>query len=90
MKRLAILTVALALTACATDNAPKPVTTVTVKIPVPTPCGPVVPKPDFPDSDEALRTAPDLFTRVKLLVAGRLIRIAYERELEAVSTACHP
>jgi hypothetical protein len=42
----------------------------------------------FPDSDEALRAAPNLFGRVRLLVAGRLLRIARQRELEAALRAC--
>lgn len=74
MKRLAIL-VALALTACA--HTPPPV--VTIKVPVAVSC---VSK-DFadmdqaPDTDQALKAAPDLAETLKLLLAGRTIRQAW-------------
>lgn len=81
--------VAVSLTACATDNPPPPVQTVTVKVPVPVPCDPhLSPSPVYADSDAAIRAAPDLFERVKLLVAGRLQRIARERELQAAVEGC--
>jgi hypothetical protein len=60
-----------------------------VDIVTPVPCEPAIgPGPAFPDSDEALRAAPNLFSRVQLLVAGRLLRVARQRELEAALSAC--
>lgn len=44
--------------------------------------------PQYADSDEALKAAPDIFTRVKLLLAGRAQRIARELELTAANSAC--
>jgi hypothetical protein len=32
------------------------------------------PEPQYPDSDEALRSAPDILEQVKLLLAGRALR----------------
>mgnify|MGYP000005731411 CR=1 FL=1 len=59
--------------------------------PTPTPDAPAVrlgAPPAYPDGDEALRTAPDLFAQVRLLVAGRLLRIARAEALEAAIRAC--
>lgn len=84
-----ILATFLLLTACATDNPPPPVQTVVVKVPVRVPCEPQLsPQPVYADTDEAIKAAPDLFTRVKLIVAGRLQRIAREAELNAAVKAC--
>ncbi|HYE38243.1 hypothetical protein [Methylocaldum sp.] len=60
-----------------------------VQVPVPVPCA-VDPGPDpvYADTDEALRQAPDLFGRAQLLVAGRLQRMARERELKAANEGC--
>lgn len=70
MKRAGLsILAALALAGCATDNAPKPVTTVTVNVPVPVSC---VPK-DFPAAPgrpltaEDLKAAPDAAARYQLL-----------------------
>jgi hypothetical protein len=58
-------------------------------LPVTVQCRPDLgPEPAYPDTDAALRTAPDLFARVRLLVAGRLMRIARERELTAAVSEC--
>jgi hypothetical protein len=66
-----------------------PASTHLVQVPLAVPCGfDVGPEPTWPDSDEALRLAPDLFHRVKLLVAGRVLRIAHENELSAALQAC--
>lgn len=94
MKRLlaAIAVTGLLLAGC--ETAPPPVPEpriVTVEIPVPTPvqCRPNIgPEPDYPDTDAALAAAPNLFERVKLIVAGRLMRIARERELNAALREC--
>ncbi len=89
MTRIAILASLLLLTACATDNAPKPITTVTVRVPVNVPCRPDIgAAPDYPDTDAAIKAAPDLFARVRLIVAGRLLRIQREAELNAAIKGC--
>lgn len=80
--------IAVILTGCAT-TAVAPVRTVTVDIPVPVHCNPALgPEPNYPDSDAALRAAPDLFSRVKLLLEGRLMRIQRQAELSAALKAC--
>lgn len=89
MKAVMVVLAALALTACATDDAPKPITTITVKIPVNVPCVPNIgPAPAYPDTDAAVKAAPDLFARVKLIVAGRVLRIQREAELNAAIEGC--
>jgi hypothetical protein len=97
MKRLALLAAAVAamsLAACETPGAARPepeprIVTVEVPVPVPVKCTPDVgPDPVYPDTDEAIAAAPNLFERVKLVVAGRLMRIARERELSAALREC--
>lgn len=74
---------------CATVSPVPPVKTVTVDVPVAVHCNPVTgPDPEYPDSDAALKAAPDLFTRVKLLLEGRLMRAEREHELQVALTAC--
>ena len=61
----------------------------TVELPTPVRCRPELgPEPDYPDTDAALRAAPDLFARVGLLLAGRLLRIARDQEKSAALAAC--
>ncbi|HEY5107207.1 MAG TPA: hypothetical protein VII73_10625 [Caulobacteraceae bacterium] len=61
----------------------------TVSLPTPVACRPAVGPPAlYPDTDAALVGAPDLFARVRLLAAGRLLRIARERELTAALAGC--
>ncbi len=82
---LALLTV---LGACASPREPV-ARTVEVRTPVAVACDPQVGgAPDYPDSDQALKAAPDLFERVKLLLAGRELRRAREAELEAGIRGC--
>jgi hypothetical protein len=85
IRRPAYLAIALALAGCATaDRVPA-----TVDIPVPVHCNPAVgSEPIYPDTDAALRAAPSLFERVRLLVEGRLMRIQREAELNAAIKAC--
>ena len=88
MKRFAAL-LALALAGCATTTPEPVIRTVQVSVPVPVACVPKLsPPPAYADTDEALRAAPDLFSRVRLLVAGRLQRIAREGELTAAIKGC--
>lgn len=79
---------ALSLTACATTSEPT-VRTVEVQVPVHSPCSATPPaEPDFADTDEKLRDAPSHVERVKLLLIGRLQRVAHDQELHAYATAC--
>lgn len=84
--RVAVILAALVLAGCASapHGLPQP-----VSMPVSQPCRPVLsPEPDYEDSDAKLEAAPNLFERVKLLLAGRLQRIAREAELSAAVEAC--
>jgi hypothetical protein len=77
--------------ACATTGEPPAphVMVHTVPVPVPVRCTPNLgPEPLYPDTDAALRAAPNLFARVKLLVAGRLMRIQRDAEKTAALQAC--
>jgi hypothetical protein len=88
--RLLPIALALALAGCATTGAGvAKVVTREVPVPVPVKCRPNLgPAPAYPDTDQALRAAPDLFGRVQLLAVGRLQRIAHEAELLAALGAC--
>lgn len=57
--------------------------------PVPVTCAvdPGAP-PDFPDTEAAIRAAPDIFERAKLYAAGRLLRIGWEARLSAALAGC--
>jgi len=87
--RLVVCLGMLALAGCAT-TAPAPrIVTKTVQVAVPVSCKPALgPEPIYPDTDAALRAASDVYERVKLLVAGRLERIAHEALLNAAVAAC--
>lgn len=92
MNRLILIsTLALPLlAACGHAPAPRIEThTVTVQVPVPVPCAVDVPDPIYSDTDEALRNAPDLFERVKLLLAGRVERDAHDQTEKAARAACN-
>lgn len=88
MKRLAILA-ALALAGCGTTKPPEPIIrTVEVRVPVPVPCVIDVLEPVYSDTPEALRAAPDIFERVKLLMAGRMERAEFDNIERAARQAC--
>ena len=91
MNRAAIAGMALfILSGCDTIQGPPP-PPITVNIPVPVSCikDPAALKaPDFPDTDEKLKAAPSTFERIKLLVAGRLLRIAHNIKSEAALAGC--
>lgn len=79
---------AFALTACATTSEPR-IVTKEVKVPVAVNCTSNIPPPaQHPDSDAALRGAPSLAERVKLLLAGRATRSAEIVELRASVAGC--
>ncbi|WEK38666.1 MAG: hypothetical protein P0Y50_08880 [Candidatus Brevundimonas colombiensis] len=90
MIRVTVVLACLMLTACATRPAPEPVVrTVDVLVPIATPCRVSVgPAPDYVDSDEALRTAADIFEAMKLRIAGRDQRQAREAVLQAALDGC--
>lgn len=96
MKRFAIVAAVglLALSACATGprTPPEPIVrTVEVKVPVVAPCPALATlgaAPAYPDTEAALTAAPNLFERVKLLLAGRVLRVQRELALTAAVGAC--
>lgn len=96
MTRLALLA-CLALAACAHGPTvpPEPVIrTVEVRVPVDDPAcareavAELGGSPAYPDTDVALAAAPNLYERVKLLLAGKVLRIAREAQLTGALTAC--
>ena len=73
---------------CVTMREPA-VRTVEVAVPIHAPCTATPPtEPDYADTDDKLRNAPDHIERVKLLLIGRLQRIAHDQELHAYASAC--
>jgi hypothetical protein len=88
MRGFAVL-LALGLTACATRPAEPIIGSVEVKVPVAVQCPDRrAPQPAYPDTPDALAAAPDLFERVKLLLAGRLLRDERLKEDEGQVRAC--
>ena len=87
--RSAIAAIALLAAGCA-GKPPEPIIqTVRVEVPVQVRCQPTIsPAPEFPDTDAALASAPDIFRGVALLKAGRLIRNARISELSAALDQC--
>ena len=68
---------------------PERVVPQTANVPVPVHCKTTVEtKVVYPDTDDALRTAANIFDRTKLLVAGRDIRTARILELETALKGC--
>lgn len=62
-----------------------------VKVPVVQPCPALEAlgaAPAYPDTDAALAAAPNLFERVKLLLAGRVLRAQREASVAATVAAC--
>ena len=89
MKPRFVILPALMLSACATvPKQPEPIIkTVEVQVPHPVPCPALQklgPEPAYPDTDAALKAAPNIFVRVQLLMAGRVLRIT---RLAAVNDA---
>lgn len=78
----------LALAMCQTVPEPQ-IITKEVRVPVAVSCVTQSPaKPNYPDTNEALAAAPDIFEAVKLLLAGRELSRPYEAEMEAVIGGC--
>jgi hypothetical protein len=89
MKQAAMLLAALVLAGCGTPQSEIIPTPITIEKPVSVSCIKEMPiKPEFPDTDAALKSANGIFGRAKMLVAGRLLRIAYEAKMEAALAAC--
>lgn len=87
------LAVAIALAGCATVDKPDPEPILTpVEVFVPTVAGCIPAElggpPDYPDTDAALREAPDAAARYQLLYGGRKLRVARVGELEIVVQGC--
>ncbi len=90
MKRLAILA-ALAVTACAGDPMRAPPGPKVVYLPGELrSCIPdgTPEEPTYPDTDAALRAAPDPATRYQLVVAGRALRAARSGVVEPLLKGC--
>lgn len=87
MKMIAGLVLAAALTGCATSQ--DRIVVQEVKVPVSVPCVAKLPDaPAYPDTDDALKNAPDLFSLATLYRAGRGMRIAREAGLLEVLKSC--
>ena len=92
MKRLALMAVLcwpiLTAGSCATTGEPRIVTR-EVLVPVHGPCTVAEPaEPTRLDTDEAIRSAPGLFERVQILLAGREQRKASENAARVWGRAC--
>jgi len=90
-----IICMSCLLAACQTAQAPEPIIrTIEVRIPFDDPaCARAAverlgPSPAYPDTENALRTAPTVFAGVQLLKAGRILRIAREAALGGAIAAC--
>ena len=91
MIRRLIPLAALALVGCGSNLKPEPEIRIQrVEVPVAVACVPesLPGPPAYPDTDEALRAAPDAAVRVGLIVAGRELRIQREAEVEPVLAGC--
>ena len=93
MKKSILITALLGLTACAgkPDARPEPIVVPTpVAVAVTQPCVPDTLKaaPDYVDTADKLRAAPDAAVRYQLIAGGRKQRIARLNELEPVVAGC--
>lgn len=90
MRVLVLALACVALAGC--DPTIKPVVKIVTKevpVPVPVKCKPDVgPRPDYPDTDDAIAQAPDIKELSKLYRAGRNMRIGREGKLEAALDGC--
>jgi hypothetical protein len=87
---LACLAVAAALSGCAGGPRPEPAAQIrTVEVPVSVKCAadPGAP-PAYADTPQALKAAPDIFGRAKLLLVGRVQRDGWIAQLQAALAGC--
>lgn len=84
----ALLSASLFLTACASTPEPR-IITKEVRIPVAIKCAadPGA-DPQYADTPESLKAAPDIFAKVQLILAGRAQRNARITELTAAISGC--
>ena len=80
----------LILAACGGKQVEPEIRIVEVPISVPVSCVPknFPSKPVMPDTDEALKAAPDAAARYGLIAAGRVLRTQRESEVEIVLDNC--
>ena len=86
--KITLIVAAIWLAGCAGPPKPAPIPR-EVMVPVSVPC--VVdpgPDPTYPDTDAALAATPDVASGVKLLMAGRILRMAREGEWKAAASGC--
>lgn len=89
MSRLYPLLAVFALAGCTTGREPE-IRTVEVKTPVAVSCVPknLGPEPVYPDTDKAIRDTAGADEMLKLLAAGRLLRVQRAKETEPVIAGC--
>lgn len=82
----------LLLAGCAAQAPPEPIIiTKEVKVAVPVQCSAlesIGAEPDYPDTDQALAAAPNLFERVKLLLQGRIMRADRLAQYHVAKVTC--
>jgi len=80
----------LILAACGGKQVEPEIRIVEVPISVPVTCVPanMPATPAYPDSDDALKAAPDAAARYGLIAAGRVLRVQREAEVEPVLNGC--
>lgn len=92
--KVAIVACALLLGACAHGQRPPPepvIRTIEVQVPVIVPCKALVELDDslsYPDTPTALRAAPNIFERVRLILQGRELRAAQLQKYRAAKGSC--
>lgn len=87
MMRLITVALCLGAAACQTTG-PERIMTKEVRVPVAVQCTVAVERPNFPDTDNAIRDAADIDVLARIYRAGRLLRLAYQAELEAALSGC--
>lgn len=93
-QRFLPLLATLPLLGCATtpSEPPQPlIRTVEVAVAVPTPCPALASmgdEPSYPDTDEAIRSAPSIGALAQLYAQGRLMRVQRLAEYAAAKAGC--
>lgn len=87
--RVLLVILMLALTGCATHARVVDIAPTTAPVAVPVTCTPDLPPAmAYPDTDEALRATPSILRKAQLVMAGRLMRIQREIELNIALAGC--